>query len=129
MAGLEYSSDLTQWLAYAPTDDTIGVSWHVYSDNPYTTASDIISLLAKMPVVATELGDASNPPTCIGAFITSVMNALDNPGTGLPPQSYLAWSWSTDNMPKLLSSYHPVTPTCDGPTYMTHIMAQSMLSP
>jgi hypothetical protein len=129
MGGLEYSNDLTQWLTYAPVDNNIGVSWHIYSDNPYTKASDITAILAKVPVVATEFGDATNPPTCTGAFVTSVMVALDNPGTGLPPQSYLAWSWSTDNMPKLLSSYNPVTPTCDGPTIMMHLMAKSMLAP
>jgi hypothetical protein len=132
MGGIEYSNDLTQWLANAPTDTNIGVSWHVYNDNPYTMASDVTAILAKVPIVATEIGDIGvngGSPACDGVFISSVMNILDNPGAGIPPQSYLAWSWSVDNMPALLSSYDPVTPTCDGPTYMTHIQAQSKLAP
>jgi endoglucanase len=127
MGGIEYSNDLTEWLANAPTDpaNNIAASWHVYSDNPYTTAADATPLLAKVPIVATEIGDVTNPPTCTGAFITSVMDVLDNPGAGFAPQSYLAWSWSTDNTPALLSSYEPVTPSCDGPTFMTHLMMQT----
>jgi hypothetical protein len=127
MGGIEYSNDLTEWLANAPADpaNNIAVSWHVYSDNPYTTAADATPLLAKVPIVATEIGDVTKPPTCTGAFIMSVMDVLDNPGAGFAPQSYLAWSWSTDNTPALLSSYDPVTPTCDGPTFMTHLMMQT----
>jgi hypothetical protein len=129
MGGLEYSNDLTQWLAYVPTDpaSNIGVSWHVYSDNSYTTAAAITSILAKYPVVATEIGVAETTTACdtTGTFVTSVMDVLDNPGAGLAPQSYLAWSWSTDNMPHLLSSYDPVTVACDGATVQAHIMAQT----
>jgi hypothetical protein len=130
MGGLEYSNDLTQWVASKPTDpaNNIGASWHVYNDNEYTTAAAIKSILAaNIPIVATEIGDVAvgtTPPPCDGAFITSVMDILDNPGNGAPPQSYLAWSWSTTNKPVLLSSYNPVTPTCDGPTFKTHVMAQ-----
>jgi hypothetical protein len=39
-----------------------------------------------------------------------------------PPQSYLAWSWSTDDKPILISDYAG-TPTCDGPTYKAHLLA------
>jgi hypothetical protein len=127
MGGLEYSNDLTQWVASKPMDpaNNIGVSWHVYNDNQYTTAAAITSILAaNIPIVATEIGDVATPQPCNGTFITSVMDILDNPGNGAPPQSYLAWSWSTDNTPALLSSYNPVTPACDGPTFKTHVMAQ-----
>jgi hypothetical protein len=39
-----------------------------------------------------------------------------------PPQSYLAWSWSTDDQPILISSYDG-TPTCGGITYKAHLLA------
>jgi hypothetical protein len=79
--------------------------------------------LAKVPIVATEIGDGSATPACNGQFITTVMDYLDAPGAGIPAQSYLAWSWSTDNTPHIISDYTG-TPTCDGPTYKMHLMAQ-----
>jgi endoglucanase len=130
LGGIEYANDLSQWLTYEPTDpaNNVGASWHVYTNSNYTSnhtlAADATPVLAKVPIVAGEIGDTDTPAACNGTFITTVMDFLDNPGTGIPPQSYLAWSWSTDNSPKLLSSYDPVTPTCDGPYYKTHILAQ-----
>jgi hypothetical protein len=130
MGGIEYSNDLSQWLTYEPTDPAknVGASWHVYTNSNYisnhTLAADATPVLAKVPIVAGEIGDTNVPPACNGTFITTVMDFLDNPGNGIPPQSYLAWSWSTDNSPKILSSYNPVTPTCDGPYYKAHVMAQ-----
>jgi hypothetical protein len=128
LGGLEYSNDLTQWLAYEPTDpaNNVAVSWHVYNNSNYTSShsftTDASAVLAKVPIVATEIGDLSGD--CNGTYITTVMDFLDNPGGGVPPQSYVAWSWSTDNSPKLLSSYDPVTAACDGPYYKTHVMGQ-----
>jgi hypothetical protein len=130
MGGIEYSNDLSQWLTYEPSDpaNNVGASWHVYTNSNYTSnhtlAADALPVLAKVPIVAGEIGDTDTPPACNGSFITTVMDFLDNPGNGIPAQSYLAWSWSTDNSPKILSSYDPVTPTCDGPTYKAHIMTQ-----
>jgi len=126
---LEYSNDLSQWLTYEPADPAhnLGVSWHVYSNSNYTSnhtfSADALPVLAKVPIVATEIGDGEDPPACNGQFIGTVMDFLDNPGSGIPPQSYLAWSWSTDNMPALLSAY-PGTATCDGPTYKAHLLTQ-----
>jgi hypothetical protein len=51
------------------------------------------------------------------------MDYLDAPGGGVPPQSYLGWSWSTDNMPSLISDYTG-TPQCDGATFKAHLLAQ-----
>lgn len=130
LGGIEYANDLSQWLTYEPTDpvNNIGASWHVYTNSNYTSnhtlAADATPVLAKVPIVAGEIGDTDTPPACNGVFITTVMDFLDNPGNGIPAQSYLAWSWSTDNSPKILSSYDPVTPTCDGPFYKAHILTQ-----
>jgi endoglucanase len=129
LGGLEYSNDLSQWLTYEPTDPArnLAVSWHVYSNSNYTSnhtlSADAAPVLAKVPIVATEIGDGKNPPACNGTFITEVMDYLDAPGNGVPAQSYLAWSWSTDNMPSLISDYTG-TPRCDGATFKAHLLAQ-----
>jgi hypothetical protein len=48
-----------------------------------------------------------------------VMSYLD----GLsPPQSYVGWSWSTDDTPVLISNYNG-TAVCSGPTYKAHLLA------
>jgi endoglucanase len=126
LGGLEYSNDLTQWLTYAPSDDNIAVSWHVYDNSNYTSShsfmADAAPVLAKFPIVATEIGQASGT-ACDGKFITTIMDYLDAPGAGIPAQSYLAWSWSTDNTPHLLTDYTG-TPTCDGATYKAHLLAE-----
>jgi hypothetical protein len=127
LGGIEYSNDLSQWLAYKPTDpaNNIAVSWHVYPNSNYTSNHTLIMdanpVAGMVPIVATEIGDANCTAgaTDSGAFITNVMNYLD----GLsPPQSYLAWSWSTDTQPILISSYDGM-PTCGGTTYQSHLLA------
>jgi endoglucanase len=129
LGGLEYSNDLSQWLTYEPADPAgnLAVSWHVYSNSNYTSnhsfSADAAAVLAKVPIVATEIGDGVTPPACDGKYITTVMDYLDAPGNGVPPQSYLAWSWSTDNMPSIISNYDG-TATCDGATYKAHLLAQ-----
>jgi endoglucanase len=127
LGGIEYSNDLSQWLAYKPADpaNNLAASWHVYPNSNYTSnhtlMMDANGVAGVVPIVATEIGDANCAVggTDDGAFITNVMSYLD----GLdPPQSYLAWSWSTDTQPILLSSYDG-TATCGGTTYQAHLLA------
>jgi hypothetical protein len=127
LAGIEFANDLSQWLAYVPTDpaNNLGVSWHVYNNSNYTSnhsfAADAGPVVAKYPVVATEIGDIMGP--CDGAYIGTIMGYLDVPAQGVPAQSYLAWSWSTDNTPSILGSYAG-TPACDGTAFKAHVLAQ-----
>jgi endoglucanase len=127
LGGIEYSNDLTQWLTYEPTDpaNNLAASWHVYPNSNYTGGHtlmmDAMGVAGVVPIVATEIGDANCTAggTDNGSFITAAMTYLD----GLsPPQSYLAWSWSTDDQPILISSYNG-TATCEGTTYMAHLLA------
>jgi len=125
LGGIEYANDLSQFVTYAPTDpaSNFGASWHVYVGSNYTRnhslSADASAVAAKFPIVAGEIGDDSTTPACNGTFIGSVMSYLD----GLtPPQSYLAWSWSTDDKPEIISDYAG-TPYCDGPTYKAHLLA------
>jgi hypothetical protein len=132
LGGIEYSNDLTKWLQYEPTDpaNNLAAAWHVYTNSAMTGtkgasayATDAAAVAAKVPIVATEIGDAAcgagGQPANGGAFISGIMTYLD----GLtPPQSYLAWSWSTDCQPILISSLDG-TPTCGGITYKAHLLA------
>jgi endoglucanase len=128
LAGIEYANDLTQWLTYKPTDpaNNFAASWHVYPNSNYTGSHtlmmDAMGVAGMVPIVATEIGG----PNCTGtgtddggAFLTGTFTYLD----GLsPPQSYVAWSWSTDDTPTLISNYDG-TPGCSGATYKAHLLA------
>lgn len=130
LGGLEYSNDLTQWLAYEPTDpdSNLAAAWHVYDFNTCSTASCYASeggpVAAQVPIVATEIG-ASDAMSCSGegaTFMTGIMDWLDAPAQGVPAQSYLAWAWNTDVKPSLISNYNG-TPVCYGSTYETHLQS------
>jgi hypothetical protein len=130
LAGIEYANDLSQWMTYKPTDPAgnIAASWHVYLNSNYTSSHTLImdasGVAGIVPIVATEIGGvlsgcSASGGTDDGSFITGVMTYLD----GLsPPQSYVAWAWSTDAGPVLISSYDG-TPACSGATYKAHLLA------
>jgi hypothetical protein len=130
LGGIEYSNDLSQWLTYKPTDpaNNFAASWHVYPNSNYTNSHtlmmDAMGVAGMVPIVATEIGGVLSGCTATsgtddGSFITMVMSYLD----GLsPPQSYVGWSWSTDDTPVLISNYNG-TAVCSGPTYKAHLLA------
>jgi endoglucanase len=130
LAGIEYANDLTQWMTYKPTDPAgnIAASWHVYPNSNYTSNHTLMmdagGVAGIVPIVATEIGGVLSGCTATsgtddGSFITMVMSYLD----GLsPPQSYVGWSWSTDDTPVLISNYNG-TAVCSGPTYKAHLLA------
>lgn len=130
LGGIEYSNDLTQWVAYEPTDlaNNHGAAWHIYNDNNtpnnLSYMADASKVVAKVPIIATEINDKRDMPTsvCDGTFINGAMAYLDNPGTGIPPQNYLAWAWDTDSVPKIISDYDG-TPYCNGTPYKAHLLA------
>jgi len=132
LGGLEYSNDLTKWVQYEPTDpaNNLGAAWHVYTNSAttgtkgsaaYMTDADGVAM--KVPIVATEIGDAAcganGQPANGGAFISGIMSFID---ALTPPQSYLGWAWSTDDQPIMISSYDG-TPTCGGIPYKAHLLA------
>jgi hypothetical protein len=111
--GIAYSHDLTQWLAYKPTDPTgnLAASWHVYNFNSCTTEScwntQLTPVAAQVPLIAGEIGEN----TCAHGFIDQVMNWLDARGL-----SYLGWTWNAwdcSSGPSLISDYTG-TPTAFG---------------
>lgn len=91
VAGLTWTNDLTQWLAYKPSDPAgnIVASWHSYNFNACVTVacwdSQIGTVAKQVPVVAGEIGQN----TCAHDYIDQVMDWADKNGVG-----YLAWTWN-----------------------------------
>jgi endoglucanase len=90
-AGLTWTNDLSQWLAYKPRDITgnLMASWHSYNFNACVTAacwdSQIGAVAAQVPVQAGEIGQ----DTCAHDYIDKVMAWADANGVG-----YTAWTWN-----------------------------------
>jgi hypothetical protein len=120
LGGLAYSNDLTQWLAYQPTDSTGNVvaSWHSYNFNTCSNSScwssQLSPVLAKVPLVTGELGEND----CAHGYLDSLLPWLDSAGA-----SYLAWTWNTwdcSSGPALISAYDG-TPTAFGAGFKAHL--------
>ena len=105
LGGIEFSNDLSQWLANEPTDPAatatqapnLGAAWHIYDktrcNNATCWSGAPAMVAASVPVVATEIGEYD----CADVFISKpadggsgaqLMQWLDSIGVG-----YLAWSW------------------------------------
>jgi hypothetical protein len=92
LGGVQYSNDLSQWLAYKPNDrlDNLAAAWHVYNFNECSYSgcwtSEAGAVAVEFPIVATEIGQSD----CLGeSFLSPLMSFLDQQGSG-----YLAWSWN-----------------------------------
>jgi endoglucanase len=117
LGGLDYSNDLTQWLAYEPTDPDhdLAASWHAYATSPCATqscwVSQISPVIAKVPVIVGEVGETD----CADGYIDPLTTWLDRKNV-----SYLAWTWTVGfacaGGPGLITSYAG-TPTAYGKGY------------
>lgn len=113
VGGISYSNDLSQWLAYAPSDSAgkIAASWHSYNFNYCNTQgcwdSQIAPVAARYPLVAGEIGEND----CAHGYVDTLMNWLDTRKLG-----YLGWTWNTWDCkagPSLITDYNG-TPTAYG---------------
>src|SRR5579875_563923 len=121
LGGLYWSNDLTGWLAHKPTDPdhNLVASWHSYNFNSCATqscwAGQVAPVIAKVPVIAGEIGEND----CAGTYIDALTPWLDEHHT-----SYLAWAWNADfpcsSGPGLITSYTG-TPTAYGQAYRAHL--------
>jgi endoglucanase len=121
LGGLEWSNDLTQWLAHEPTDPDhdLAASWHSYNFNACSTqscwTSQVAPVIAKVPVITGEIGEND----CADGYIGPLMTWLDSQHT-----SYLAWTWNADfncaSGPGLISNYDG-TPTAFGAGFESHL--------
>jgi endoglucanase len=88
LGGIDYSNNLTGWLAHKPDDSQLIASWHNYPgqdcDSVNCWNSQILPVAASVPVVTGEFGETDGGST----FLTTFMNWADAHGIG-----YLPWAW------------------------------------
>jgi hypothetical protein len=134
LGGLSYASDLSQWLAYVPSDPIQGPPQLVASVHSYCNSATVaecqaavdgyqstqwptISAVAKsVPVVTGEFGEFD----CATAYVTPYMTFADSIGL-----SYLGWAWDAygcNSFPSLVSDYAG-TPTNYGIGLKSHLSA------
>jgi endoglucanase len=120
LGGLGYANDLSQWLKYEPTDPdhNLAASWHSYNWNGCSSRScwdsQIAPVIAKVPVIAGEIGESG----CTDTYIDRLMTWLDARSTG-----YLAWAWNTGftcSGRGLIKSYDG-EPTAYGGGFRSHL--------
>lgn len=127
LGGLNYSNDLSGWLAHKPADSQLVASWHNYpgqSSCGYTPAcwnAETASVAAAVPIITGEFGETDGASTAM----TSYMNWADQKGIG-----YLPWAWwNADDVTGDAalyalfqgSSFAPHAPT--GTAYKAHLAA------
>ena len=122
LGGLNYSNDLTGWLANAPDDDQLVAAWHNYPGQGCWTEcwnTTILSVAAQVPVLMTEFGYVAGAPEAFDP----TMEWADEHGIG-----YLPWAWwttveSDDDASKLYAliddNYAPKVPA--GVLYHDHL--------
>jgi endoglucanase len=110
LGGLEWSNDLTGWLAHEPVDPdhNLAASWHSYNFNACSTkscwSSQIAPVMHRVPLIAGEIGEND----CADHYISPLTAWLDSKSG-----SYLAWTWNADfncaSGPGLITNYdgHP----------------------
>jgi endoglucanase len=123
IGGLRWANDLADWLKYEPfdPDHNIAASWHSYNFNACNTQacwdSQIAPVIAKVPVIAGEIGEKD----CSDTYIAGLATWLDARST-----SYLAWSWNVGagcaSGPSLITNYAGM-PTNYGRGYRSHLLS------
>ena len=87
LGGLNYSNDLTGWLANKPNDSQLVAAWHNYPGQGCWTDcwnTTIVSVAAQVPVLMTEFGYEAGAPEAFDP----TMQWADEHGMG-----YLPWAW------------------------------------
>ena len=105
LGGLDYSNDMTGWLANAPTDPAgqLAASFHLYNFGSCNAAecwvTQVAPTAALVPVVTGELGEND----CAAGFVNTYMAWADAHNI-----SYLGWAWDIfdcSSGPALISNY------------------------
>jgi Cellulase (glycosyl hydrolase family 5)/FG-GAP-like repeat len=137
LGGLQYASDLSQWLAHKPVDPISGpaqlvASYHSYCGPPGTSTVAacqsalnslrsqewpvVASVASSVPVVTGEFGEYD----CATTYVSPYMAFADANGI-----SYLGWAWDTygcGSFPALVADYTG-TPTAYGIGLKSHLAA------
>jgi endoglucanase len=124
LSGLNYSSDLTQWLAHKPADSQLVAGWHLYQVSGCVTVScwtySVGATATKVPVVTGEFGESDGG----SQYMTRFMTWADSRKMG-----YLPWAWwdSSGGEAGLYALYtgNYVAKYPAGTTYKAHLLALS----
>jgi hypothetical protein len=138
LGGLQYASDLSQWLAFEPVDPIAGppqlvASYRSYCGPPGTSTvaacqAELNSVESNWPVVSTLAGSVPvvtgefGEYDCATTYVTPYMAFADANGI-----SYLGWAWDTYGcgaFPALISDYTG-TPTAYGIGLKSHLAVLS----
>jgi hypothetical protein len=124
VGGLAYSNDLTQWLAYRPTDplNNLMAFAHLYNFNTCSNTScydsQLAPVAARVPLTLSEIGEND----CAHGFVDTVMTWADGKGVG-----YLGWTWNNwdcSSGPSLVTDWNG-TPTAYGQGLKNHLATVS----
>lgn len=124
LGGLDYSNDLTGWLANRPADAQLVASWHNYPgqrcDSVTCWNAEVAPVAAIVPVVTGEFGETDGG----NSYLTNFMAWADGLGIGYAP-----WAWwrvssteSLDNSRYALigdTGFAPKAPA--GTAYYSHL--------
>ena len=107
-SGIDYANNLSQWLAYRPSDPAgqLIAEAHVYGKNVCSSASCFDSQYAPVanavPLIYGETGETYDDSDCGSGYISSIMGWADAHGV----DGYEAWVWNTwGTCGSLISSY------------------------
>lgn len=130
LGGIQYAATLDRWTNFAPSDPAhnLAASWHLYNfsscNQPACWSMQGTPVMRYYPVITGEMGENSAG----GNFVLSLMSFLDHPAADLPPQSYLAWTWNTDQTVfDLISSYSGAPTSPYGMEYRQHLLEEANL--
>lgn len=125
--GLDWGSDVTQWLSYRPKDiltsPQIAVGWHTYNDGLTCQTiscwnTTLVSIFSTAPIIATEIGQFD----CKHDHIDRVTGFLDQYMGG-----YYAWSWGSYNCaqdPALITNWQGSPTQTFGQGYKNHLLTR-----
>jgi hypothetical protein len=119
VSGLDAGNNLSSWLRFRPHDPAGQLLAGLHAYNFLGCAEvrcwnrTVAPVARRVPVVATELGEAD----CSGSFIRKFMTWADSVGI-----SYLGWSWNTNGCraPALISAWDG-SPTRYGRSLRAHL--------
>ena len=112
VGGLDWSNDLSGWLAHEPSDPAHALiaSWHSYPGESCSATAcwqaNVAPVAAVVPVVTGEVGDSVCTPT---TYVDSLVPWLNTNGI-----SFLGWTWNTwTNCTDVLITSYTGTPTAN----------------
>lgn len=112
LGGLNYSNDLSGWLANRPNDSQLVASWHNYPGQGCSTTcwnTTVTSVAAVVPIVTTEFGQTNGG----NDYLVTFMDWADAHGIG-----YLPWAWwRVDPSESATNSLYALVGNDDKPKY------------